>query len=64
MLTKESMADRVSDTIADGNGDVVFAGFSSAAISAMLQFGASKVELQKMYKNLLNHNLRHLNKTV
>ncbi len=49
-MTKEQMADRLGTAIEQGKGDV-FMGFSAARISAILQFGASKEELQKMTDN-------------
>jgi len=50
-MHREAMADRLGKIIANGDADqlqTMFSGFSDARISAILQFGARKSELEEM----------------
>jgi hypothetical protein len=55
MITKEQAADQIASrftNMASPNGRNPFAGFSSARISAILQFGATKEEMKAMLSNV------------
>jgi hypothetical protein len=52
-MTKESMADRIAAVVEKGDAvQMIFSGMSAAQLSAILQFGARKEELAKMFGNL------------
>jgi hypothetical protein len=52
MATKETIADLMGSVIARGScTQMLFDSFSAAEISALLQFGATKQQLNRMFEN-------------